>query len=142
MKKLCLLIAIATASFLDLSAAPVQSYQELATAMHAGERFVFVLDLARCTGNANMAVGYVVPTIMMLIPATKTMPERVVTSIMHFSDHSGHPAYEFVKFAFNADGSVMLRTVYYNPQSFEPLGPEHIINCVLGEGVEIFTDGV
>ncbi|MBS0652517.1 MAG: hypothetical protein JSR39_03210 [Verrucomicrobia bacterium] len=138
MKKLYLLgLAIAFAAFSKISAEPIRSYQELTEAVRSGDRFVILLDLPQCTGNANMPMGYFAPNSMMLMPATATAPERVVTSLLHFSDHTGKPAYEYVKFTIHSDGSAIVRTTFYDPQTFTPIGPGHIVQCSIGHGIEI-----
>jgi hypothetical protein len=141
MKKTCLLaLAIMATVFLDAFAAPIHSYQELTSAMRSGDRFVILLDLQKCTGKSGMPTGYFTPAAMMLVPATEKTPERVVTSLLHFTDYSGSPTYEYVKYTLNSDNSVAIRTIFYDPQNFKPIGEAHIINCSLGKGMEIFSD--
>lgn len=143
MKKICLLSLVLTlTTFLNIFAAPIRSYQELTSAMRAGHRLVILLDLQQCTEKSGMPMGYFTPSSMMLIPATKVASERVVTSHLHFTDHSGSPTYEYVKYTFNADNSVMVRTVIYDPQSFKPIGASHTINCTFGKGIEINSDAI
>jgi hypothetical protein len=123
--------------FLKASAAPIQSYQELASAMRAGNRFVVLLNLQQCTGKSNMPIGYFIPSAMLLIPSTDTNAEYIATSHLQFTDYSGNPAYEYIKFTFNPDNSVIVRTLVYEPQTFKPTSPARIINCGLDKGVEI-----
>ena len=118
-------------------AATIHSYEELTEAMRKGDRFVFLLDLAECTGKTGMPTGYYTPSAMMLIPATAKAPERVVTSHLQFTDHSGAPAYEYVKYTFHADDTVVVRTAFYDPQSFKPMGEPHMIKCSVGNGLVI-----
>jgi hypothetical protein len=138
MKKICLLsLAILTAACINACAATIHSYEELTEAMRKGDRFVFLLDLAQCTGKAGMPTGYYTPSTMMLVPATEKAPERVVTSHLQFTDHSGTPAYEYVKYTFHADNTVMVRTAFYDPQSFKPMGEPHMIKCTVDNGLVI-----
>ncbi len=131
---------IMASACLDVFAAPIHSYQELTSAMREGNRFVFLLDLQECTGNPSMPIGYLIPTTMMLLPATQTASERVATSFLQFTDHSGNPTYEYVKFTLNSDDSVVVRTTFYDPKSFQPIGPVHTVNCSMGKGLEIFSE--
>lgn len=142
MRKIWLLSLVIMAAFLDVSAAPIRSFPELKSAIRAGNRFVMLLDLQQCTGKTGMPMGYLTPNAMMLIPATESTPERVVTSHLHFTDHSGNPTYEYVKFTLNSDGTVMIRTTFYDPQNFKPIGTPHTINCLMGKGLEIHSDTV
>ncbi len=137
MKKIFLfgLVAMAT-TFLEVYAAPIQSYRELTSAIQEGKRFVFLLDLQECTGNPRMPIGYFTPTEMMLMPASETLPERVVTSFMHFTEQAGNPIYEYVKFTLSSDGSVAIRTTFYDPQNFKSIGTPHTLNCMMGEGID------
>ncbi|MBS0651769.1 MAG: hypothetical protein JSR93_11470 [Verrucomicrobia bacterium] len=130
-------IAIVFSAFSTLFADPVGSYEELTAGIRTGEHFVLLLDLPQCTGNPRMPIGYFAPSSMMLIPGTETTPERVATSLLQFSDHTGKPAYEYVKFTIYADGKVTVRTTYYDPQTFTPIGTSHTIDCSLGNGLEI-----
>jgi hypothetical protein len=121
----------------NVFADPIRSYQELTSALRAGHQFVIVLDLQQCTGKAGMPMGYFTPNALMLIPATETTPEHVVTSHLHFTDHSGSPTYEYVKYTFNSDNTVMVRTTFYDPQSFKPIGTPHTFQCSVGKGIEV-----
>lgn len=129
-------------AFANVFAGPVTTYQELAAAMRAGDRFVFLLNLQECTGKPNMPIGYFTPSKLMLVPASTSGMERIVTSDLHFTDFTGSPTYEYIKYTFNADDSVMIRTVMYDPLTFKPIGNPHIINCVLGKGISIKTSVV
>jgi hypothetical protein len=121
----------------NISAAPIRSYQELTSALRQGDRFVIVLDLEKCSGKSGMPTGYFAPSAMMLVPATEKNLERVATSHLHFTDHTGTPAYEYTKYTFNSDNTVQVRTVFYDPATFKPVGTPHTFNCSLGNGVEI-----
>ena len=141
MKKICMINQVAmAAAFLEVHAAPIQSYQELTAAIQDGKRLVFLLNLQECTGKPGMPIGYFTPTEIMLMPASETLPERVVTSFLHFTEQSGKPVYEFVKFILNSDGTIAIRTAFYNPQNFEAIGLPHTLNCRMGEGIEIQAD--
>lgn len=141
MKRICLLsLVIMLTPCLNVFAAQIGSYQELMTAMDAGNHFVIILDLKQCTGKPNMPTGYFTPNSMMLIPATEATAERVVTSHLHFTDRSGNPAYEYIKYTFNSDNSVVIRTTTYDPQSFTPIGISHTFNCSVGNGIEIHSN--
>jgi hypothetical protein len=87
MKKICLAsLVIGLATIANVFANPLHSYQELAAEMRAGNRFVILLDLQQCTGKSGLPTGYFSPSSMMLIPATETTLERVVTSHLQFTD--------------------------------------------------------
>ncbi len=115
-------------------AAVIGSYEELTTAMRAGARVMIEVDLGACMQNENMPVGYFSPSSMMIVPGAK---EHVVTSDLHFTDTSGRPAYEYVKYTFNSDGSVVVQVTALDPQSFKALAKPHTIICSLGSGVQV-----
>lgn len=133
----CFIFILST--FGSAFAGSVHSYQELATAMNSGDRFVIVLNLQECTGKSNMPIGYFIPSKMILMPASNLSSERIVTSDLHFTDHMGNPLYEYTKYTFQSDDSVVLRTVNYDPVTFKPIGSEHVINCVVDKGISIIT---
>lgn len=133
-------LSIMVMAFFNLFADSIHSYQELTSAMRAGDSFVILVDFQQCTGKAGMPVGYLIPKAMMLVPAKETIPERVLTSDLHFTDHSGRPTYEYVKYTFNVDNTVMIQTTFYDPQDFKVIGSSHTINCTLGKGVDIYSD--
>jgi len=120
-------------------AVPLQSYQELASAVRSGERFAIVLNLQECTGDPSMPIGYFIPSKMMLIPASALSSERIVTSDLHFTDYTGNAIYEYTKYTFNPDNSVVIRTSIYDPVTFMSIGTAHVIDCTLGKGVSITT---
>jgi hypothetical protein len=135
-----LILSMMAALYGDLAAAaPIHSYKELVSAMCAGNQFVVVADFQRCTEKKEMPIGYFIPSSMMLVPANDTTPERVLTSDLHFSKHSSGPIYEYVKYTFNSDDSVLIQTTFYDPKNFNPIGTMHTIKCTLGEGIEIFS---
>lgn len=118
-------------------AGEVGSYEELADAMRAGERFTFVVNLQEMTCNFSMPIGYFVPSKMMLIGAVDHQDEKIVTSDLHFTDCLGIPTYEYVKYTFAPNNILHIRLVVYST-TFEPLA-EHVINCTIGNGVKIKT---
>ncbi len=120
-----------------LFAGEVGSYEELADAMRTGERFTFVVNLQEMTCNFSMPIGYFVPSKMMLIGAVDHQDEKIVTSDLHFTDCSGIPTYEYVKYTFAPDNTLHIRLVVYST-TFVPLA-EHDINCSIGNGVKIKT---
>ena len=123
----------------NLFAATIHSYQELRAAMHQGKGFTILLDLPRCTGNLEMPTGSFTPSTLLLAPATEMTGERIVTSQLHFSDHMGQPMYEYTKYVFQPDNSVLIRVVFYDPKTFELTGSSHLIPCKLNEGVTVVT---
>jgi hypothetical protein len=140
MKRICLLsLVIMATAFLDVFAAPIQSYEGLTSAMRAGNRFVILLDLQQCSGNSDMPMGYLTPTMMLLMPASDTNLERVMTSFLHFTDHLGYPIYEYVTCTFNSDDTVVVRMTFYDPQNFKPMGAIQPIDCSIGKGIEIYS---
>lgn len=124
----------------SLNAAPIESYQELSSALRSGNHFVIITDLEKCTGKIGMPTGYVVPKAMMLVPAKEQTAERIVTSDLHFSNHSGKPTYEYVKYTFNPDNTVVIKTTFYDAPTFLPSDASHTINCFLGNGIDIHTN--
>ncbi len=140
MKKVFLFsLAIMATAFLNVFGATIHSYQKLRSAICKGKQFVILLDLQQCTGKPGMPMGYFAPTSMMLIPATEGSPERVMTSHLHFSDHTGNPTYEYVKYTFYSDSSAVVQTTFYDPKSFLPLGPPHTFNCSMGKSIFVKT---
>lgn len=139
MKKICLsgLTVVATA-FFNLFASPIPTYQELKSALLEGKHFVILVDHQQCIGQSGM--GYFIPKAMMLIPASETHLEYVTTSDLHFTDSFGKPSYEYVKYTFNCDDTVTIRTIFYDPQDFKPMGSERKITCSLDKGVEIHSE--
>ncbi len=117
-------------------ASPLNSYQELAAALSVGERLVILVNFEECIGKSG-PIGYFIPSKMMLVPASATSPERIVTSDLHFTDYAGNPIYEYTKYTFCPDESVVLRTVNYDPITFKPVGNAHVIHCTLGKGISI-----
>src|SRR3990167_9883328 len=85
---------------------PIHSYQELVTAMQAGNYFVIVTNFKKCTHQPELPIAYFTPTAMLLIPATVTTPEHIATSDLHFTDQAGKPIYEYIKYTFNQDNVV------------------------------------
>lgn len=140
MKKIALSILIATLGFsVNAFAKPIHSYADLAAAMQAGNYFVILANLQQCTGKSGMPTGYFTPNAMLLVPATATTPEHIATSDLHFTDSTGNPTYEYIKYTFNPDNSVVIQTAVYNPQNFQPIGTANTINCAFGKGIEINT---
>lgn len=121
----------------NLFAGSVQSYQELSDAMRAGDKFTIVLNLHEVTCNFSMSTGYFTPSKMMLVGAIDAQDEKIITSDMHFTDRAGFPAYEYVKYTFKPDNTLTVRAAIYNPQTFEQIGSEHVINSTIGNGVKI-----
>ena len=135
-----LILTILVTAFIKLTAAPIHSYQELKAAVCAGERFVIVVDLKKCSGNDGMPIGYFAPKAMMIVPSKETTLERVLTSDLHFSDHLSKPTYEYVKYTFNSDNTVVIHTTFYDPRDFSAFGTMHTVKSSLGNGIEIFTN--
>ena len=122
-----------------ISAQEIASYQEFASALRTGERFIFVIDMQDCTGNPGMPVGYFSPTKLMLMPAKGENAEKIVTSDLHFTDYPGNSIYEYTKHTFKPDDTVSIRTVLYDPVSFKPIGKEYEIHGALNQGVKVLT---
>lgn len=118
-----------------LSAAPVQSYQELVAGMRLGKRFTILVD-------HNQGLGYFVPTGMILIPASENSLERVAASNLHFSDYPGFPIYEYVKYTFYSDNSAVIQIIGYDAQDFTPIAAPHILNVSIGKGVQVHASEV
>lgn len=139
MKKICMLSFIFLLSSVNLFAGSIQSYQELADAMRAGDRFTIVLNLHEATCNFSMPIGYFAPSKMMLVGAVDHNDEKIITSDMHFTDRAGFPAYEYIKYTFKPDNTLTVHAAIYNPVTFESIGSDHVINSTIGNGVKIFT---
>ncbi|MCE5293006.1 MAG: VirK family protein [Chlamydiales bacterium] len=138
MKKiLCMCLLLFAASNVD--AAAIESYQKLVSTLEAGSQFVIELDLSVCTGQPGMPTGYFAPSSLMHMPASDTAKDRIVTSDLHFTDQSGAPAYEYIKYTIRDDDSVTVSITTYNPQTFKTIGQTHNINCTLGGGIHIYT---
>jgi hypothetical protein len=134
MKKLCLLsLFMVLTAF--LGAAPIQSYQDLVSAMRAGKKFTILVDHKQC-------LGYFTPSAMVLIPASENSLERVAASDLHFSDYPGYPVYEYVKYTFYSDNSAVLQMSVYNAQNYNLTGEPRVLNFTIGEGVKIHSEEV
>lgn len=141
MKKLSLLSFIFLLSIVaNAFGASIHTYQELASAVRAGDRLVIVLNIQECTGKSNMPIGYFAPSKMMLVPASTANSERIVTSDLHFTEHTGSPSYEYTKYTFYPDNSVVIRTVIYDPLTFKTIdNTEHTVPCAIDKGINITT---
>lgn len=124
----------------NLFAGQIQTYQELADAMRAGERFTIVLDLHEVTCNFSMPIGYFTPSKMMLVGAVDQNDEKIVTSDTHFTNSRGFPAYEYTKYTFKPDNTLTVRSIAYNPVTFSQMGEDHVLQCSMGHTVKIFTE--
>lgn len=118
-----------------LSAAPIQSYQELVAAMRLGKRLTILVE-------HNQGLGYYTPNAMILIPASENSLERVATSNLHFSDYPGFPIYEYVKYTFYSDNSAVIQITAYDSQNFNPIRDPHTLNVAIGKGIQILTEEV
>lgn len=123
--------------FITLGAVEVVSYEELASALRAGNQFTVVLDLQKCSQKAGMPTGYFVPSAMMLVPGTEQKMEHITASHLHFTDRGKNPLYEYVKYTFYADGTVELATSFYDIATFAPVGTPHSMQCTMGKGIYI-----
>lgn len=123
----------------NVFASALETYEAFAAALRARSRFVVVLDLQQCAGDTRLPVGYFIPNALLLIPKTETVPERIATSHLQFTDHLGTPAYEYVKYTFYADNRVTIQVVLYDPQTFKPASAGHTLQCTLGQGVVVYT---
>lgn len=140
MKKVLLFsLAIMTATLLNVCAAPIDSYQKLTSAMLKGEQLAFILDLEECGGKPGMPIGYFSPSAITLFPATESVPEHATTSHLQFINHSGSPTYEYIKFTFYLDNTVVIQTSFYEAQNFKQMGEPHIYTTSLGKGIYIKT---
>ena len=127
--KICLLsFFMMLNGFFNLSAAQIHSYQELKSAILAGNRFVILVNMQECSGKGGF--GYFAPKAMMLLPPRDKFLERVLTSDLHFSNYSGSPTYEYVKYTFNSDNTVTIDTSFYEPNDFKSIGI-HTLSTVL-----------
>ncbi|HEY5236620.1 MAG TPA: VirK family protein [Rhabdochlamydiaceae bacterium] len=141
MKKVFLFsLAIMATAFLNVFGSSINSYQKLRSGICKGKQFVILLDLQQCTtGKPGMPMGYFAPSAMMLIPPKEGSPERVMTSHLHFSEYGGNPTYEYVRYTFYSDDSVVVQSTFYDPKSFLQLVPPHTFTTSIGKGVFIKT---
>lgn len=133
MKKIslfCFLFLLAAIS--SIFADPIHTYKDFQSAILSGKRFVIIADIAKGS-------GYFTPKAMMVVPASESGCERIVTSDLHFTDYTGQPLYEYTKYIFNPDNSVVIRTSAYDPVTFKTIGPPHFINCIFDNGVSIYS---
>ncbi|SRR5581483_218532 len=117
----------------------VTSYQDFASALRAGERFLFVIDMQECTGNAGMPLGYFSPNKLLLMTEKGENSERIVTSDLHFTNYPGNAIYEYTKYTFKSDDTISIRTVVYDPVSFKPIGKDYEIHAKLNQGIKVYT---
>lgn len=122
---------------LSVFADPIRSFEEFKNAMQEGKRFVILLDISQCSNNSIGHKGYFAPTSIMYVPETERLPERILTSHLHFSDHTGAPSYEYVKYTFFADNSATIRTAFYEPGTFLQKNAAYTVQCAIGKGIEI-----
>jgi VirK protein len=118
--------------FVNLFAEVIHSYEELVSAMHSGKQFVIILDLEQVAGKPGMPTGSFQPKSMML------MHDRLMTSDLHFSDHQGSPRYEYLKFTFKQDNSVVIQFTMYDAPTFTQVGSTQSFEGSIGKGIEIF----
>jgi hypothetical protein len=118
-------LIIASAFFTFANAKPINTYEELTSAISEGKHFAILLDLEN-------GKGYFTPKAMMLTS------DYVTTSDLHFTEHSGRPTYEYVKYTIHSDNSATVQVTFYDP-AFVPKG-SHTIHCALNNGLEIHTD--
>jgi hypothetical protein len=87
MKKLFLFsFAIMATAFLNVFAAPIDSYQKLTSAMLEGKQFVFLLDQKQIAGFPGGPTRYFIPTTMELALATHVTQGHVTTSHLQLID--------------------------------------------------------
>lgn len=128
MRKACLIFALF--AIFTSSAYEINSYQKFTSSIRAGDHFTILFEHEKCT-------GYFVPSSMLIIPASDKQQERVVTSHLHFTDHFGFPAYEYIKYTFSADNNVLVHVKVYDPVHFKEIGPPYDVECSLGTNIKI-----
>ena len=138
-KRFLLILALMATACLNTFASPIDSYQQLTTALRKGKKIVILLDLEQSTGKSGMPTGYFAPNALMLVPAKESSPEHVSTSLLHFTDQSGAPTYEYVKYTFYPDNTVMIRTTCYDPVTFQLLKEPRTFNTSLNKGLFVTT---
>ncbi|MBX7067158.1 MAG: VirK family protein [Parachlamydiales bacterium] len=112
----------------------IHSYAELASAIEGGKRVTIVSNLQKCSGNPKFPIGSFAPNAMMIVPGAE---EKICASDLHFTDYSGQPSYEYVKYTFRTNNSVEIRTTVYSPVDFKQQGT-HTVSCAIDQGVDLF----
>lgn len=131
---------------LSASASTISSYQDFVEAIENGLSFNIVTNFNQCTiksapfskENAGLPTGYFAPTDFMVIPSGSNLPQQISTSDLHFTNQSGVPTYEYVKYVFTPDNLVSIETTNYAPQTFIPNSPLTFI-CHLNNGVNVIS---
>ena len=140
MKKVFLFsLAIMIAAFLNVFGYSINSYNGLKHAIWDGQQIVILLDIQKITKTSGSHLGYFIPSSMMIVPGTGSIPRHVVTSQLHFTDRSGVPTYEYVKYTFYENNSVKVEITFYDAKTFTPLESPHTLHCSFGQGIKVMT---
>jgi hypothetical protein len=142
MKKIFLFsLAIMAAAFLNVCAAPIDSYQKLTSAMLEGKQFVLISDLAQWTGKPDLPTLYFITTYMALFPATNKTQEYVTTSQIQLLDDPklNSMVYQSRKYFFYPDNTVEIRCKTYLANSFKPISEPFILTTSLDKGIYLKT---
>jgi len=140
MKKLFLFsLAIMATAFLNVFAAPIDSYQKLTSAMLEGKQFVFLLDQKQITGNPGGPTRYFIPTTMELALATHVTQGHVTTSHLQLIDVQDTPFYQSIRYTFYEDNTVKVQFTSYYPGSFKQIGNPIIFMTSLDKGISVKT---
>lgn len=136
MKKQFMLI-FALLSF-SIHASELSTFSEVADAVVGGKQLSFVVSFKDCESEnptANIKASFR-PRALMLIANN-----RVTTSDKHFTlDNLGNPIIEYVKYNIHADTSAEVQVTVMSAKDYHPVD-RHQINCQLGKGFQVFSDG-
>jgi hypothetical protein len=133
-------LAIMATACLNVFAYSINSYNGLRHAILDGQQLVILLDFQKITKQqSGWHLGYFIPNSMMIVPGTGSIPRHVVTSQLHFTDRSGVPTYEYVKYTFYDNDSVKVEITFYDAKTFTPLESPHALHCSFGQGIKVKT---
>ena len=130
-------LALMATAFLNVFGSSNNSYQKLRSALREGKQVAILLDIQQFTGKPGTSLGYFTPNEMLLIPAEEAFPERILTSLFHFTNRTGAPMYECVNYTFCSDNSVVVQSTFYDPKSFQQLSTPYTFTTVIDKGVFI-----
>lgn len=140
MKKLFLFsLAIMATAFLNVFAAPIDSYQKLTSAMMEGKQFMFILDQKQIAGYPGGPTRFFIPTNMELALATHVTQGHVTTSHLQLIDTQETPFYQSIRYTFYEDNTVMVQFTSYYPGSFKQMGNPIIFTTSLNKGISVKT---
>lgn len=113
---------------------------EMADAISQGKRITLVTNIQECNSQKPPLIPIAAsaqPNAFLVIDNS-----RISTSVNHFTLDSpfarGNPAFEFVKYSINADGTVSIKNTVMNAINYQKLA-SHQIDCTLNKGFKVFA---